>query len=131
MGGSYIQPLDTITAGQCFEGFIGLYYSAGHLAFFRRHCYAVSAQSEDVADTASSGSQLGPWETTGFVTDISWAEGCRLTPCLAFRNEGAYNVRMVRRALHPPIMPDRNTAAYTDRWSSLDWDATEQDQFEG
>merc|ERR1719188_35712 len=34
--GFYIQPLDTITDGQCFEGFIGFYYCAGHLAFFRR-----------------------------------------------------------------------------------------------
>ena len=59
--------------------------------------------------------EMGPWETTGFVSDLDWAEaesraelwlfgwqlacgtaalgqGRRLTPCLAFRDEGAYRV---------------------------------------
>jgi len=129
--GSYIQPLETITAGQRFEGFIGFFYHAGHLAFFRRHSYIASAQTDD--DSSSGHAlepQLGPWETTGFVTDISWAEGCRLTPCLAFRNEGGYNVRMVRRGLHPPIIANKNTAAYTDAWNRLDWDAAEQEELE-
>jgi len=124
--GFYIQPLDTITDGQCFEGSIGFYYCAGHLAFFRRHSQTPAGQADD----GSIGEpQLGPWETTGFVTDISWAEGCRLTPCLAFRNEGAYKVRMVRRGVYPPIMPARNVSAYRDPWNRLDWDATEMDEF--
>ncbi|CAE8609034.1 unnamed protein product [Polarella glacialis] len=35
--GAYIQPLATITAGQGFEGSMGLYLRGGQLAFFRRH----------------------------------------------------------------------------------------------
>lgn len=62
------------------------------------------------------------------MTDLSWADGCRLTPCLAFRNEGHYKVRMVCVGNVPPILPEKNAAAYEDaNWSSLDWDATEQD----
>ncbi|CAK9029184.1 Uncharacterized protein SCF082_LOCUS18671 [Durusdinium trenchii] len=76
--GAYIQPLATITAGQGFEGCMGVYLGAGNLAFFRRH-YRRNAENQ---------ASPGPWETTGFVTDLSWAEGSRLTPCLAFRNEG-------------------------------------------
>lgn len=117
--GAYIQPLATITAGQGFEGSMGLYLRGGHLAFFRRH-YRTTGEGE--------APELGAWETTGFVTDLSWAEGRRLTPCLAFRNEGSYQVRMVCVSSTPPLMPERTAAAYQDgNWSSLDWDATEQD----
>jgi len=48
--------------------------------------------------------ELGPWETTGFVSDLAWAEGRRLTPCLAFRDEGAYRVRVVTVGAKPPIV---------------------------
>lgn len=117
--GAYIQPLATITQGQGFEGSMGLYLRGGHLAFFRRH-YRPAGENE--------AAELGAWETTGFVTDLSWAEGRRLTPCLAFRNEGSYQVRMVCVSTTPPLMPERTVAAYQDgNWSSLDWDATEQD----
>eukprot|EP00931_Biecheleriopsis_adriatica_P007447 TRINITY_DN108726_c0_g1_i1.p1 TRINITY_DN108726_c0_g1~~TRINITY_DN108726_c0_g1_i1.p1 ORF type:complete len:425 (+),score=73.27 TRINITY_DN108726_c0_g1_i1:99-1277(+) len=117
--GAYIQPLATITAGQGFEGSMGLYLRGGHLAFFRRH-YRSASEGE--------APELGAWETTGFVTDLSWAEGRRLTPCLAFRNEGQYQVRMVCVSCTPPMLPERTAAAYQDaNWSSLDWDATEQD----
>lgn len=116
--GAYIQPLATITAGQGFEGCMGVYLSGGNLAFFRRH-YRHGDDNQV---------SLGPWETTGFVTDLSWAEGARLTPCLAFRNEGSYRVRMVCVGHSPPILPEKNTAAFEEgNWSSLDWDATEQD----
>jgi len=115
--GAYIQPLTTITAGQGFEGCMGVYLGAGNLAFFRRH-YRSNADNQ----------AWGPWETTGFVTDLSWAEGSRLTPCLAFRNEGSYRVRMVCVGNAPPIPTSKNTAAYQEgNWSSLDWDATEQE----
>lgn len=97
---------------------MGVYLGAGNLAFFRRH-YRRNAENQ---------ASPGPWETTGFVTDLSWAEGSRLTPCLAFRNEGGYFVRMVCVGNAPPIMPEKNAAAYQEgNWSSLDWDATEQE----
>jgi len=120
--GAYVQPLGTITAGQGFEGSMGLYLRGGQLAFFRRHSVR-PADSEPDREP-----ELGAWETTGFVTDLSWAEGRQLTPCLAFRNEGAYHVRMICVNSQPPIMPEKNVTAYEDgSWSSLDWDATEMD----
>lgn len=116
--GAYIQPLATITPGQGFEGTVGLYLRNGHLAFFRRRS----------TRRGSKEPELGPWETTGFVTDLTWAEGQRLTPCLAFRNEGAYRVRMTCVGSRPPLVPERTAGAYDEaNWSSLDWDATEQD----
>lgn len=84
---------------------------------------------------------LGPWETTGFVTDLSWALGRRLTPCLAFRDEGSYRVRVVRVGATPPLLPQvpqeaaegPNPAAghgtseggnfLASGWRSLDWEA--------
>ena len=45
---------------------------------------------------AGSSTDLGPWQTTGYVSDMSWAEGRRVTPSLDFRAEGAYSVRINR-----------------------------------
>lgn len=70
--------------------------------------------------------QLGPWETTGFVSDLGWAEGQRLTPCLAFRDEGAYRVRVVRVGSEPPLpqarwnVPDSSDGIVA--WSGFDWE---------
>jgi len=109
--GAYIQPLTTITPGRGFEGRMGLYLHAGQLAFFRQH----------------AGEGAGPWESTGFITDLAWAEGRRLTPCLAFRNEGKYRVRMCRVSSRPPLMPQHTAAAYDESsWSSLYWDADQE-----
>mmetsp|Transcript_119117 Transcript_119117/g.362356 ORF Transcript_119117/g.362356 Transcript_119117/m.362356 type:complete len:378 (+) Transcript_119117:62-1195(+) len=114
--GAYIQPLTTITPGRGFEGSMGVYLRNGHLAFFRRQAAGVDEDGKEVT--------LGPWESTGFVTDLSWAEGKRLTPCLAFRNEGGYQVRMVCVGAKPPWLPERSVAAYDESsWSSLNWDA--------
>jgi hypothetical protein len=118
--GEYVQPLPIATAlGSGFEGSIGLYLHQGHLAFFRRSVTKVGGSAEPV---------LGSWESTGFVTDLSWAEGRQLTPCLAFRNEGAYRVRVTRvGAFSPPTRPERNAMAYEDAsWNSLDWDASQE-----
>jgi len=120
--GTYIQPLTTITSGQGFEGSMGLYLQGGHLAFFRRH----SATSADGSTT-----EKGDWECTGFVTDLSWAEGRRLTPCLAFRDVGDYHLRTTRIDSSPPIELKETTLAYKDSlWRSLDWDAGEQEALE-
>mmetsp|Transcript_18625 Transcript_18625/g.50509 ORF Transcript_18625/g.50509 Transcript_18625/m.50509 type:complete len:381 (-) Transcript_18625:108-1250(-) len=113
--GSYIQPLSTITPGQGFEGSLGMYLKGGHIAFYRRHVVAGENDEEP---------ELGPWESTGFVTDLTWAEGKRLTPCLAFRNEGQYRVSAVCVGSQPPLLPEKNAAAYQEAsWSSLNWDA--------
>lgn len=108
--GAYIQPLATTPPGRGFEGSMGLLLHAGHLAFFRR-CRGADGE-------------LGQWESTGFVTDLAWAEGRRLTPCLAFRDEGPYRVRIARVGSPPLLPPARLTAAYEESsWSALDWEA--------
>lgn len=120
--GAYIQPLNTTTPGLGFEGSMGLYLRGGHLAFFRKHANS-SKDGKDV--------EAGPWESTGFVTDLTWAEGRRLTPCLAFRDEGTYHVRMICVSSRPPIMPERNGIAYEETsWSGLDWDAGQEEALE-
>jgi hypothetical protein len=118
--GEYVQPLPIATPlGSGFEGFIGLYLHQGHLAFFRKSV----SRSGDSMEPA-----VGSWECTGFVTDLSWAEGRQLTPCLAFRNEGAYRVRVTRvGSCSPPVRPERNAMAYEGAsWNSLDWDASQE-----
>mmetsp|Transcript_18677 Transcript_18677/g.47984 ORF Transcript_18677/g.47984 Transcript_18677/m.47984 type:complete len:390 (-) Transcript_18677:458-1627(-) len=128
--GTYIQPLTTITSGQGFEGVMGLYIKGGHVAFFRRHAILPESGDGEV-DAVGKEPELGPWECTGFVTDLSWAEGKRLTPCLAFRDIGAYQVCMTRVDAGPPIVPQRSTLAYEEsNWRSLDWDAGEQEALE-
>jgi hypothetical protein len=88
--GAYIQPLPTVPLGRRFHGLMGLFLCKGQLAFFRR-CVAAGSEERE------------PWESTGFVSDLSWAEGRRLTPCLAFRDEGAYRVRVVAVTTNPPV----------------------------
>ncbi|CAE7889369.1 unnamed protein product [Symbiodinium microadriaticum] len=121
--GAYIQPLPTVTTGRPFHGLMGLYLCKDRLAFFRR-CEVPAAPVEGGAQSDSNTppglaggrffpplrgrpepdrTEMGPWETTGFVSDLDWAEGRRLTPCLAFRDEGAYCVRIVRIGATPPI----------------------------
>lgn len=110
--GAYIQTLEKITPGRRFEGSIGLYLRGGHVAFFRRCSY----RGEDASSRA-------PWESTGFVTDLAWAEGQKLTPCLAFHDEGAYHVRFVTFGPEPPYIPHRAALAYNEaNWSTLDWE---------
>jgi len=109
--GAYIQPLQATLPGKRFEGSVGLFLYEGNLAFLRR-CMNDDKQS------------LGAWESTGFVTDLSWAEGRCLTPCLAFRDEGAYHVRIIKVGSTPPVPFDLAPKAYTEaRWSGLDWEA--------
>lgn len=121
--GSYIQPLATITQGQGFEGTMGLFLLGGQLAFFRRHL---------VAGENGEQPELGPWESTGFITNLDWAEGKQLTPCLAFRDEGSYHVRLARMGAQPPLAPERTAMAYEEAsWSDLNWDADqEQEDFD-
>jgi hypothetical protein len=158
--GAYIQPLPTVPPGRRFHGLMGLYLNRGRLAFFRR-CDVSAAAEEGpeqpaapprgggggpgstgavgpgpqtgigIADSSAAGMELGPWETTGFVSDLGWAEGRRLTPCLAFRDEGAYRVRVVCVGTGPPLPLERwsteNGAASGHPtgdvgWSGFDWE---------
>jgi hypothetical protein len=107
--GAYIQPLQPKL--DRFEGKMGLYVRNGHIAFFRKYTRKESEPEDE------------PWESTGFVIDLGWADGKRLTPCLAFRDEGAYCVRVVRVDSSPPILPEKMLAAYSEKnWSELNWE---------
>jgi hypothetical protein len=145
--------LPTVPPGRRFHGLMGLYLRQGRLAFFRR-CVGTDAGSaasaaggeEDLETGAAAtgtgsttgvtspqlgATEMGPWETTGFVSDLGWAEGRRLTPCLAFRDEGAYRVRVVCVGTTPPLWPERWAGDGQRResggddsagWSGFDWE---------
>lgn len=101
---AYIQPLREIPLGERFQGSMGCYILDGHVAFLRRFA-------------------SGPWETTGFVTGLAWAHGNCLTPCLAFRDEGAYKVSIKHIGHMPPIEHTVPPMSYNlSDWTVLDWD---------
>jgi hypothetical protein len=117
--GEFVQPLQALTPGERFHGLVGLQLLAGRLAFFRR---SVPMAGGGGAAGGEAAPKPGPWETTGFVTDLSWAAGRRLTPCLAFRSKGDYQVRLVSIGGQPPKL--REAPARKElKWSSLDWEA--------
>lgn len=89
--GAYIQPL--AKRQDKFVGHMGIYIKGGEIAFFRK------VKDQD-------------WETTGFIADLSWAEGKRLTPCLAFRDGGDYNVTVTQVGHSPPFVPRRLDRAF-------------------
>lgn len=114
--GSYIQLLPIHKAGRRFEGRMGIFVQGGQLAFFRR--WNVSEPKESEAQTEMAEQPL--WETTGFCTDLSWAQGDRLSICLAFRDEGAYNVKLARVGPEPPLKAVRNADAFNGKkWNLL------------
>merc|ERR1719316_367611 len=118
--GAYIQPLSTLPPGRRFHGIMGVYLYSGSLAFFRRCANGL---------IEGGGMELGPWETTGFVSDLEWAEGRRLTPSLAFRGEGEYSVKILRVDKQPPLNVGRPSAEIHSNvgWSGFDWEVGEHD----
>jgi len=126
--GTYLHLLPAAPAGRRFEGTMGLYLQDGHLCFFRR--WSRSGWRAEVDSDVEMGETTGiaptvpeqrpAWETTGFCTDLTWAQGSRLSVCLAFRDEGAYRVRMSNVGNRPPLPPKRSVVAYQqERWSLL------------
>lgn len=113
--GMFVQPLDAIAADQKFQGRVGLFLHRGQVAFYRMLC-GDGGTSEPVA-----------WESTGFVTDLAWAEGRRLTPCIAFRSAGQYEVRTTCVGSLPPFSPSVMGKDQALEWSSLDWEAPNTD----
>jgi len=114
--GRFVQPLDAIAPDQKFQGRVGLFLHKGQVAFYRMLC---EGTSEPVA-----------WESTGFVTDLAWAEGRRLTPCIAFRSAGQYEVRTTCVGTLPPFDPSVMGKDQALEWSSLDWEAPHADDLE-
>lgn len=113
--GAYVQPLAMVQTGRRFHGLMGLYLHHGRLAFYRR-C--------DPSQGEEGYGQPGSWETTGFISDLRWAEGRRLTPCLALRDAGNYRVRIVRVCSEPPRMPTEPQISGDAEWNDLDWEAS-------
>jgi hypothetical protein len=109
--GSYLQRLNQLPSGKRFRGSVGIYIFSGHIAFFRR------CESDGVGSPPSS------WESTGFVSDLSWVDGQCLTPCVAFRDEGEYHVRLDDVGSTPPVKTSVPSTYADDAWSLLEWDA--------
>eukprot|EP00397_Hematodinium_sp_SG-2012_P050594 GEMP01058878.1.p1 GENE.GEMP01058878.1~~GEMP01058878.1.p1 ORF type:complete len:339 (+),score=100.35 GEMP01058878.1:124-1140(+) len=100
--GAYIQPVKPNFTK--FEGKVGIYVKNGLIAFFRQYA---SHQ----------------WESTGFCVDFSWARGQRLTPCLAFRDEGKYLTKISKVGSVPPFEPPaHDEALIAVRWKELNWE---------
>jgi len=112
--GDYVQRLYAALPGVRFEGSVGLYVQGGRLAFFRRW---KSCEADDFA----TGTPV--WESTGFVTDLSWARGPQLTPCLAFCKEGPYHIRTVSVCPEPPVLMKQVPAMCDEAaWKRFDWE---------
>jgi len=89
-----------------FRGRMGIYLKDGLLAFFRK-----GPRAED------------PWLTTNFCTSIGDIltgnkKSFSVTPCLAFRDVGKYDVSIVKVCRTPPIEPLKVSM----RWQELKWD---------
>lgn len=106
--GGYKHLLPAAKPGQGFEGTLGVLFSGGCIAFFRRWASPPEQDGQAV------------WETTGFCTDLSWAQGPRLSVCLAFRDCGAYRVRISRIGQTPPLVPRLcREEIQADKWIPL------------
>ncbi|CAE7445632.1 unnamed protein product [Symbiodinium sp. CCMP2456] len=113
--GTYIHLLPPAPPGRKFEGAMGLYLQGGQLAFFRRWRVAM----DNASHTATPNAEM-QWETTGFCTDLKWAQGPRLSLCLAFRDSGAYRALITQVNNTPPIQPSLSADAYKEsKWSLL------------
>lgn len=130
-----VQFLPAAPLGCRFTGTLGIYLKEGRIAFFRRwsaECLSILRALVDYAEadtdteegvhrdlgeciaSATHPSEVEPaWETTGFCSEIWWTTGRRLTMCIAFRDEGPYQVRLTRIGRDPPAQP---TSSRAPRW---------------
>jgi len=111
----YVQPLPSIEQGTVFCGNIGLFCSGDKCAFFRR-----------VRKSNAEGDVYEAWQCTGFIPDFdSWAKARWIRPCIAFRDSGAYDVRVARISKEPPIpmsqWPSRENWIEKN-WINSDWE---------
>jgi hypothetical protein len=126
--GTYIHLLPPAPPGRRFEGVMGLYLRNSQLAFFRRWSAVpqdspvmeAGGDSDLSAQPAAREAAEAHWETTGFCTDLRWAQGHRLSLCVAFRDDGEYHVRISRICRAPPVLPHISEAGYQDQqWHHL------------
>lgn len=100
--GCYIQPVKPNFTK--FQGKVGLYVKCGMIAFFRKY-------NEE------------SWESTGYCVNFNWAKGTRLTPCLAFRDEGRYMTSISKVSSTPPFEPTLDLESFDDsKWDELNWE---------
>lgn len=100
--GSYIQPVKPNFTK--FEGKMGMYIHNSSIAFYRKY-------------------NNQAWETTGFCVKFDWASGKRLTPCLAFRDEGKYCTNITNVSQTPPFEPHWHTESFDQKnWEELNWE---------
>ena len=94
--------------GDRFVGRVGIFCINGKVAFTRK----------------SRGSDW--WETTQFCAQLSWLEAGLLTPCIAFRDKGIYEVCISDVGREAPITCSDNSKLLDDStkgdWQDMDWD---------
>jgi hypothetical protein len=131
VSGKYLNALPALDQKQPFHGELGLFVNNGRIAFFRR-CRngKVTSQKGECVETGTS--DEGHWETSGYVTDLTWAAGNLLTPCVAFRHAGDYRVKIGKVCSKSPMSHEAicgvTAAAVTaarPRWQCFNLDETE------
>jgi len=108
-----IEENDAAMAGVCEDGKT------------KRHSINSINSKEKKSSTSASTSKTGPWECTGFITNFSWAgESNRLTPCIAFRDQGKYHAEITSFGTKPPpFMPEMKAEHLDKEWTGLNWEA--------
>lgn len=131
VSGKYLNALPALDQKQSFHGELGLFVCAGRIAFFRR-CRNGKVTSHKGECVETDTSDEGHWETSGYVMDLSWAQGNLLTPCVAFRHAGDYRVKISQVCSQPPMSHEAicgvTAAAKTvgrPRWQCFNLDETE------
>lgn len=93
--GEYFQCLNSCEAyTRC-----GVYISQTSISFYRKQC------------------NTSYWETTGEVSDCKWVVGGIITPCIAFRDSGIYDIRINRVTSTPPC--NVIEAPHTGDWKTI------------
>lgn len=96
VAGSYIQPL--MRNRESFEGKMAILIRHGLLCFYRQYWYR-EKDANGVTKKDGRITHYGPYECTGYCTDFSWAHSNYLTPCIAFRDTGAYHAEVLQFAV--------------------------------
>jgi len=115
--GKYVNALPALDQKVPFHGELGIFVFAGRIAFFRR-CRNAKVEALKDGNAEACKAEEGQWETSGYIAGLSWAQGSLLTPCIAFRNAGAYGVRIAKVCPKPPLPHEAIQAVTTAAVSS-------------
>lgn len=61
------------------------------------------------------------WETTGTVSDCMWVNGGKITPCIAFRDAGLYDIQVARVCLGLPVIAQAPDPCNEEGWKPIGW----------